>query len=242
MRSPQVRLLGRRANIRRLAVKLKTVIKRLRLNGERVSHPTNNYIAANALSSNQPADNLYRDHDNDSATAILSDRGNWCEHSSVGGTWNSGAGVEVRCTIPEVTINWAALAQPLAEAECRARGYLCLRAAITTAKESPRAKSVLPPPPRPHQYRHRRPGSSGSEHPRTGLWTLGMPDHSAQWLAGKRPAVPPLQLGLRKEGAGAAALTGAGITPAPDSFIDLGNSPASGSLFPFSGFTPSATS
>ena len=38
----------------------------------------------------------------------------------------------VGCTIPEGTIDWAALAQPVAEAECIARGYSRLRAAITS--------------------------------------------------------------------------------------------------------------
>ncbi len=105
----------------------KTVIKRLRLT-ERVSHPTDRPATSN--SATRPPEHFYRNDDNNTNTAIEQARRGWCTHSSVGGSWNTGTGVNPRCT---TNIDWAALAQPVAAAECRARGYPRLRAAITSA-------------------------------------------------------------------------------------------------------------
>ncbi len=105
----------------------KTVIKRLRLT-ERVSPST--YVIGAQLLGAYPSDHLLSGHDNQANTLIENARMRWCTHSTVGGSWNSGGGVDYRCTI---NLDWAAMAQPLAEAECRDRGYDRLRAAITSA-------------------------------------------------------------------------------------------------------------
>ncbi len=103
----------------------KTVIKRLRLT-ERVSHP--NYIAASANSATHPTEGQLRGADNASTTLIENARNNWCIHASVGGSWTGPA--NAACIH---SYDWVALAQPLAAAECIARGYPRLRAAITSA-------------------------------------------------------------------------------------------------------------
>ncbi len=106
----------------------KTVIKRLRLTGERVPHPTIGIAASN--SNGRPTEHHYRGDDDNTNTVIESARQRWC--NGVGGSWNTGTGITVRCTVP-TSIDWVALAQPLAAAECRARGYPRLRADITSA-------------------------------------------------------------------------------------------------------------
>ena len=95
----------------------KTVIKRLRLT-ERVSHPT--YVAATLLGAH-PSDHQLSGDDNNANTLIENARHNWCTSSGGSLTGPTSA----RCVI---SLDWAAMAQPLAAAECTARGYPRLRA------------------------------------------------------------------------------------------------------------------
>ena len=102
----------------------KTVIKRLRLT-ERVSHPT--FVAAQLLGAN-PSDAQLNGTDDASNTLIENARSRWCTHASVGGSFTGPA--YAACIH---SYDWVSLAQPLAAAECIARGYDRLRAAITSA-------------------------------------------------------------------------------------------------------------
>ncbi len=102
----------------------KTVIKRLRLT-ERVSHPT--YVAAQ-LNGGNPSEEHLRGADDRSNTLIENARSRWCTHASVGGSFTGPA--DAACIH---SYDWVALAQPLAEAECTARGYPRLRADLTSA-------------------------------------------------------------------------------------------------------------
>ena len=95
----------------------KTVIKRLRLTGEWV--PYGPFVAASANSQNPPSENHLRGADNASSSLIENARNNWCIHADVGASWTGP--VHARCVT--TSIDWAAAAQPLAAAECSARGY-----------------------------------------------------------------------------------------------------------------------
>ena len=103
----------------------KTVIKRLRLT-ERF--PYGPFVGAQLLGAN-PSEHQLSGDDNNANTLIENARMRWCTHADVGASWTGSA--EVHCVT--TSIDWAAAAQPLAEAECIARGYPRLRAAITSA-------------------------------------------------------------------------------------------------------------
>ena len=150
----------------------KTVIKRKQLDNLRVSYPQ--WYNSNNASAN-PESNL-SNNDLNAPGLVEQVRRPFCQAH---GTWDTGRTGGTYCTI--TGIDWAALARPLAEGECRAIGYPRIRGSITSAD------IVDPGPPIQGE-------------PRAG--TLGIQPHTQpaeHGVASPRAAVPLLQRHLRKE-------------------------------------------
>ena len=126
----------------------KTVIKRKQLDNLRVSYPQ--WYTSNNASAN-PENNLIND-DLNAPTLVEQVRRSFCQAH---GTWDTGRTGGTYCTI--TGIDWAALAQPLAEGECSAIGYPRIRGAITSADIIDPGPPIQGDPGRGHwEYTHIR--------------------------------------------------------------------------------------